>query len=132
MMCGAGLLNGARIFSFEQLLLDCEIYEIIRRTAAAIEISAETLALDTIDQVGSHNHFMSEPHTMAHLREIWQPTLIDRSPYEKWVFDGKKDILETAREKARHILENHRPEPLAPALEREMERLVEFYQQGNR
>lgn len=127
MMCGAGLLNGARIFSFEQLLMDCEIFEIIRRTAAGIEITEETLALDTIHQVGSHNHYMAEPHTLAHLRELWQPFVIDRSPYEKWVFEGKRETLETAREKALWILKQHRPEPLEQGLEAEMEQLIDSY-----
>jgi len=131
MMCGAGLINGARIFSFEQLLMDCEIFEILRRTAGAVEISAETLALDTIDQVGSHGHFMSEHHTLAHLRNIWQPLVIDRSPYEKWVYEGKKEAVETAREKALWILENHQPDQLEPELENVMERLIELYMKDN-
>lgn len=127
MMCGAGLINGARIFSFEQLLLDCEIFEIIRRTAAPVEVSDETLALEVIHQVGPNNHYMAEPHTLAHLRELWQPLVIDRSPYEKWVFEGKKEALDTAREKARLILEQHRPGPLEAGLEEEMERLLQSY-----
>ncbi|NLA46671.1 MAG: hypothetical protein GX866_03915 [Firmicutes bacterium] len=129
MMCGAGLLNGARIFSFEQLLMDCEIFEILRLTAAGMEINDDTLALETIDRVGPANHFMTEEHTIAHLREIWQPNVIDRTPYEKWAASGRKDELQTAREKAVRILENHRPEPLPDGVAEEMEVFIRSFKQ---
>lgn len=124
MMCGAGLLYGARIFSFEQLLMDCEIFEIIRRTAGGLEIDEETLALETIQRVGSGDHYMVEPHTIAHLREMWQPSVMNRSPYEKWMAEGQKDALEAAREKAKHILQTHRPKPLEEGLPQEIEKII--------
>ncbi len=128
MMCGAGLLNGATIFSFEQLLMDCEIFEIIRRTAAGPVINEETLALEAIHRVGPGGHYMLEPHTMAHLRELWQPSVMNRSPYEKWRAQGKRDALETAREKARHILENYFPEPLEKGLSEEIAKIIKSYE----
>ena len=129
MLCGAGLLNGARIFSFEQLLLDCEIFEILRRTGGGLEITEETLALDAIHRVGPGGHFMMEPHTLAHLRKLWQPEVINRSPYEKWLADGKKDALETAREKAREILATHEPEPLEEGLLKEIHQIIKSYEE---
>ena len=112
MMCGAGLINGARIFSFEQCLMDCEIYEIVRRVTQGILVNPETLALDVIDRVGSRNHYLVEEHTINHLREVWQPTVIDRSLYDEWVAKGKPTPDKIAREKAKEILAQHRPEPL--------------------
>lgn len=129
MMCGAGLLNGARIFSFQQLLMDCEIFEILRRTAAPLEINSETLALETIHRVGPGGHFMVEPHTIRHLRELWQPRVMNRSPYEKWAAEGRKDALEMAGEKARHILATHVPEPLEEGLIREIRSIIQSYDQ---
>lgn len=128
MMCGAGLLNGASIFSFEQLLLDCEIFEMLRRTAGGIEINAETLALDTIKRVGSDDHYMVEPHTIAHLREIWQPYLLDRSPYEKWLAAGKRDALEKAHDQAAEILANHWPDPLDRDAKQEIAAIIARYE----
>ncbi len=127
MMCGAGLLAGAVIFSFEQLLLDCEIYEIIRRTVGGITVDAETLALETIARVGSENHFMVEPHTIEHMRELWQPALINRNPYGKWQAEGCREAAENAREKALWILENHRPLPLEAGLKSEIEQIIAAY-----
>jgi len=127
MMCGAGLLAGASIFSFEQMLLDCETYEMIRRTAEGIAVNKETLALDTIGKVGSEDHFMVEPHTLAHLREIWQPETINRSPYGKWQAEGCREAPEYARRKASWIIKNHRPEPLEEKLILEIDSIIEAY-----
>jgi len=127
MMCGAGLLAGAVIFSFEQLLLDCEIYEMIRQTVGGIEVNAETLALDTIARVGSEDHFMVEPHTVEHMRELWQPTVINRSPYGKWQAEGCREAEENARERAKWILNNHRSSALDNRLIKEIEQIISAY-----
>jgi trimethylamine---corrinoid protein Co-methyltransferase len=128
MMCGAGLLNGARIFSFEQLLMDCEIFEILRRTAGGIEVNEQTLALETIHKVGPADHFMAEEHTFNHLREIWQPTVMNRSSYEQWEAGGRRDALEKAHEQAAEILASHRPQILAESVKKEIARIISDYE----
>lgn len=115
MMCGAGLINGASTFSFEQCVMDCEIYEILRRVTQGCDVSPETLALEVIDQVGPGNHYMVEEHTVKHLREVWQPTVIDRSLYDEWVIKGKPSPEQIAREKAKEILAKHQPMKLQNA-----------------
>jgi len=109
------------------LLLDCETYELIRRTTAGIKVNRETLALDTIASVGPEGHYMVEPHTLAHMRELWQPSLINRAPYGKWLAEGCREAEEQAREKARWILDNHRPAPLDNRLLQEINQIIENY-----
>ena len=130
MMCGAGLLNGARIFSYEQLLLDCEIFEILRRTAAGFEVTAETLALETIHRVGPGNHFMAEEHTFNHLREIWQPSVINRSAYDRWEAEGRREALQNAHDRAAEILKNHRPEILNNQTRKLIDAIIARYQEA--
>jgi trimethylamine--corrinoid protein Co-methyltransferase len=75
MMCGAGLIDGAKIFSFEQLLMDCEIYDVIRCVVEGVKVDDESLALEVIDRVvNTERHFMTDQHTINHIREIWQTT----------------------------------------------------------
>jgi trimethylamine--corrinoid protein Co-methyltransferase len=115
LMCGAGLLNGARIFSFEQLLLDCETYDLLRAVSQGFEINEETLAVDVIHSVGPRNHFLKTKHTKAHMRAVWQPTLLDRTSWTEWIGKGRPSANDHAREKARSILATHQPEPLPNA-----------------
>jgi trimethylamine--corrinoid protein Co-methyltransferase len=84
----------------------------VRRVTQGILVNKETLALDVIDRVGSRNHYMVEEHTINHLKEVWQPTVIDRSLYDEWVAKGKPSPDKIAREKAKEILAKHQPLPL--------------------
>lgn len=123
MLLGVGFLHGSRIWSFEQMLMDCEIYEIVRRTLAGVTVNDETLALDTIKAVGPGGNFLSQKHTRAHMREIFVPEYLDRRPYNVW--EEKKDgPRDWAREKARKLVETHQPDPLDPAIVREFERII--------
>ncbi len=128
MMCGAGLLNGARIFSFEQLLLDCETFDLLRAVSQGFEINEETLAVDVIHRVGPRSHFMKTKHTKAHMRALWQPALFDRTPWTEWISQGRPSANANAREKARSILATHQPEPL-PGADR-IHRLIADYERS--
>jgi trimethylamine--corrinoid protein Co-methyltransferase len=112
MMCGAGLLNGARIFSFEQLVMDCEIYDMLRAVVQGFPVNEETLAVEAVHATGPRSHFMKARHTKAHVREAWQPSVIDRTPWDEWVKKGRPTTDDNARQKAKQILASHVPEPL--------------------
>ena len=121
---GAGMLYGSRIFSYEQLLLDGEIYGALRMVANGIPVNPETLALDVIQEVGVGGNFIAHKHTRRHIAELWQPRFIDRRPYSAWEAD-RKGPREWANEKARSILENHQPAPLDPRLAAELRRIID-------
>ncbi len=111
MMSGAGLLNGARIFSFEQLVMDCEIFDMLAAVTQGFEVNEETLALDLIDSIGPQKHFMASKHTRNHMREVWQPRVMDRSAWEDWQANGQPSARERARQIAREQLSGPAPQP---------------------
>jgi trimethylamine--corrinoid protein Co-methyltransferase len=120
---GAGMLYGSRIFSYEQLLLDCEIYRAIRAVANGIPVNEETLASNVIKEVGVGGNFIAHRHTRQHITDLWQPRFVDRRPYSAWEVD-RRGPEEWANEKARWILENHQPAPFAPELAAELSRII--------
>lgn len=123
MLLGAGLLHGSRILSYEMLVMDAEIWSILRAMERGIPVDDETLALDAIREVGPGGNFLAHRHTKKHMRELWLPTLMDRRPYSVW--EAKRDgAREWALEKARNILRNHRPAPLDEALQTELRRII--------
>lgn len=123
MLLGAGLLHGSRILSYEMLVMDAEIWSILRAIERGIPVDDETLALDAIREVGPGGNFLAHRHTKKHMRELWLPTLMDRRPYSVW--EAKRDgAREWALEKARNILRNHRPAPLDEALHAELRRII--------
>jgi trimethylamine--corrinoid protein Co-methyltransferase len=123
MLLGAGLLHGSRIFSYEQLLMDCEIWSLLESTFKGIVVDDESLALDTIQAVGPGGSFLSQRHTRQHMRERWQPALYDRRPYNIW--EEKRDgARDWAREKAQNILSDYHPQPLEPAMDAELKQII--------
>jgi trimethylamine--corrinoid protein Co-methyltransferase len=123
MLLGVGLLYGSRIFSFEQLLMDCEIFDVIRQVMEGILVDDETLALDVIHAVGPSGNYLAQKHTKAHMREIWLPDFIDRRPYADWEKD-KKASRNRARAKAKELLKNDTPDPLDPKISAEFEKII--------
>jgi trimethylamine--corrinoid protein Co-methyltransferase len=115
MLLGVGLLNGSRIWSYEQLLLDCEIYAIVRESLKGVVVDDETLAVDVIRSVGPGGDYLAETHTRKHMRELWQPRLLDRRPHGSWLAGGDR-ARDRARERARALLAEHRPQALDEAV----------------
>src|SRR5512136_376273 len=108
MLLGVGLLHGSRIWSYAQMLLDCEIFSIIHKVMQGIVVDDENLALDVIRSVGPGGNFLSQKHTIRHMREIFIPQFMDRRPYNAW--EEKRDNgSDWALEKAMKIYATHQP-----------------------
>jgi trimethylamine---corrinoid protein Co-methyltransferase len=123
MLLGVGFLHGSRIWSFAEMMMDCEIYSIIHKTMQGILVDDETLALDTIAAVGPGGNFLTQKHTLKHMRDVFLPQFMDRRPYSEWE-TKKDDARDWALDKARKALEAHRPEPLDEKVSAEMTKII--------
>jgi trimethylamine--corrinoid protein Co-methyltransferase len=122
MLLGVGLLHGSRIWSYAQMLLDCEIFDMVIRTLQGIQVDEESMALDVIDRVGPGNHFLGQKHTRKHMRELWLPNYMDRRPYDEWEEKGD-GAVDWAIAEAKRILETHQPDELDRQLIAELKRI---------
>jgi trimethylamine---corrinoid protein Co-methyltransferase len=123
MLLGVGFLHGSRIWSFAEMMMDCEIFSIIHKTMQGIVVNEETLALDTIAAVAPGGNFLSQKHTRQHMRELFLPQFMDRRPYNEWE-SRKDDARDWALSKARRILAEHQPDPLDPKISAEMVKII--------
>jgi len=124
-VCGTiGLLENYTVLSYEQLLIDYEMYRMMLKIAEGIDVNEDTLALDTIYKVGPEGHFMAEKHTLKHAKDVWTPLITDPRPFETWKKAGGKSVVEIAREKVKEILTTHKPEPLDKDVKRELEKIL--------
>jgi trimethylamine--corrinoid protein Co-methyltransferase len=123
MLLGVGFLHGSRIWSYEQMLMDCEIFDLIEHMMRGIVVNDETLAFETIQAVGPGGNFLGQKHTTQHMRKRWIPQFMDRRTYEAWEEsqDGARDW---ARAKAKEILATHYPDPLEPKLSKELRQII--------
>lgn len=106
MMHGAGILESYLTLSFEQLVLDLDQIAMVRRLVEGIDVNDESLALDTIDEVGPGGFFLDSGHTMQHYRDgFFVPRVGVRESFEQWQAGGEKDALVRARERCRDMLD---------------------------
>jgi len=119
-----GYLESGLSGSLAQLVICNEVAGWIRHACRPVEVSAETLALDLIDQVGPDGQFLKLPHTRRHMRERWYPALIDRDAYHGWLSKGGKTLGERAAEQVSQILAAHHCEPLSPTSAETIRRVV--------
>jgi trimethylamine--corrinoid protein Co-methyltransferase len=109
---GPGMLESGITFDFAQLVLDNEFIRMINHTIKGFTVDDESLAVDLIKAVGPSKDFLTQEHTLKHMRSHSQPELLDRSRMEKWRNSGATDSYTRATEKTRAILDNHKPELL--------------------
>jgi len=119
-----GNLESYLTVSPAQLVIDNEIAGMILRGLSGIEVNDETLAVDVIRKVGPGGHFLSQKHSLQHIKELFIPELADRKTRGEWRGAGSKDVLQRAKEKAKNIMETHEPEPLEKEVQEELSRIV--------
>jgi len=116
-----GLLDAYTLLYPEKLLFDSEIFQTVKTMAEGLNIDSDTLALDEIMAVGPGGHFLDRNFTIDNLRKLWQPGLTLDWAAENQDF---RDPLETAAEKTRWILNNHKPKPLDAKTAKELKRII--------
>ena len=96
--------------SCEQLVMGNEIIGMTKRFVKGITISQETLARDVIAGVGPGGHFLTEEHTVKHLRNELSPnTIFNRQQLHTWHESGKQTFDTKVAETVRKIIETHKP-----------------------
>jgi trimethylamine--corrinoid protein Co-methyltransferase len=109
---GLGMIEMGMTIDYGQMVMDNEFARMIKYLVQGIPVNDETLAVDVIKEIGVGKDFLSHESTYQHMRTQSQPNLIDRRMREDWEASGRKDIYQRALDKARYILENHKPDPL--------------------
>jgi trimethylamine--corrinoid protein Co-methyltransferase len=116
--------------SYEQALIDNEIFTAVFNLIKGVEISSETLAVDQLRAAGPGGQFLNHPFTLHNFRQDqWQPELTSRLPWEQWLQkEGGLDMRQRANRAARRLLDRHHPGMFSPQQETELERLAVAFQ----
>ena len=122
---GAGMLESGMTCDLGQMVMDNENIALIRQLVRGVPVTPETLAVDLIHEVGPGGEFISSDHTMRHMREASMPKLWDRDVSAAWEESGATDLATRAREEARRVVAEHRPEPLPDDVLAELHRIVQ-------
>jgi trimethylamine--corrinoid protein Co-methyltransferase len=124
-MHAVGWLEGGLTVSYEKIMLDLESLAMFQHFLAGFEISADTLALDMMAEVGPGGHHFGTAHTQARFStEFYQPLLADRQGYENWVAAGSQDAAQRANGLWKDVLTAYEPPPVDPALREALDDFV--------
>ena len=127
---GPGLLESFTLLSYEQFLIDVEMFRMMGSMLEGFPTDKESLAADMIRRIGHEGHFMGEKSTVDTMRKMWRPQLTDVSPYATWSAAGSKSIVERAHEEAKRILSSHQPERLPSGVQQDIRTLLKKAEYG--
>ena len=117
----AGWLEAGLVCSLEKFILDVEGLAMMHHFLSGFEINDETLAIESIAEVGPGGHHFGTDHTMARYRTaFYQPVVSDRSNYDAWQEKGASDAAQRAHRVARQLLAAYEPPSVNKAVEEEL------------
>ena len=123
---GAGWMEGGLTASFEKLVIDVEMLQMMAMTLAPSDVTPEEIAegLEAIANVQTGGHFFGSPHTLARYETAFYPPLVsDWQNYEAWELAGAK----TAEERATAVWQSTVERYEQPALDGEIVERLDAY-----
>ncbi len=122
----AGWLEAGLVCSLEKFVLDVEGLAMFHHFLAGLEINDQTLAFDTIAEVGPGGHHFGTAHTLNHYKDaFYQPIVSDRNNYDSWQDKGGVDAAQRAHQVAKQLLEAYKPPPIDECVLEELQAYVE-------
>lgn len=120
-----GYLESGLTGSLESIVLGADMIRWTRQFMSGLQASEQTLALDITEDVGPGGHFLEQPHTLEHFREtLVPPYVLDRDGYDQWKAGGGKGYGARARDLARELVNEHRPDPMDDAVDSRLRELA--------
>jgi len=123
----AGELEAAKTFSPIQLLADDEIVAVLRRLRElqiGLTLEEQSTAWKDILAVSPGGHFLETAHTLLHCRKAFRPVLFSRQSRDAWESEGRKTLIDRARDRYRELLVGVKELDIPGARIEEMERIV--------
>ena len=120
----AGWLEGGLSASFEKVIMDVEMIQMMIEMMKPIDTSAESLGLDAMREAGHGGHFFGTQHTQERYQTaFYEPILSDWRNFESWAEAGSPDALKRANTIYKSILAEYEQPVHDPA---RLEELNEF------
>jgi trimethylamine--corrinoid protein Co-methyltransferase len=114
----AGWLEGGLTASFEKLIVDAEMLQMIAEYLRPIDVSDDELAVDAIAEVGPGGHHFGTSHTFERYESaFYTPILSNRQNFEAWQESGSLDIGMRANAIWKQLLDEYEQPPLDVAID---------------
>ncbi len=125
MVHAAGWLEGGLVASFEKFIMDDDQLGVLHTLAAGSPVTAETLALDAMQEVQPGGHYLGCAHTMRNYETaFWRSDVLDYRPFETWQEGGAAETVALANQHLRARLAAYEPPALDPAVTEALEAFI--------
>ena len=112
----------------ELLVIVDEVVGMTRRVLRGIDVTRDTLAVDTFAEVGPGGSFMTTKHMKRYQRVAqWRPTILNRNTFNRWERDGAVDTDGRAKIRAKNLLATHEVAPMSSEVERFIDERVDSF-----
>lgn len=104
----------------DSFVIDNDMLGSIMRTVRGIEVTDESLSIETMRQVCTEGpgHFLGHTQTLDLMQKDYvYPDVADRTSPKEWLEQGSTNVVQRARDRTREILSRHYPNHIAPALD---------------
>jgi trimethylamine--corrinoid protein Co-methyltransferase len=113
----AGWQEGGLTASFEKLVLDVEMLQMMIEFLRPIDTDVDELGFDAIAGVAAGGHFFGEAHTLQRYEHaFYRPLLSNWQNYEGWALAGAQDATQRATAVWKRALAEYEQPPLDPAI----------------
>ncbi len=93
----AGWLEGGLSVSYEKLITDLEVLQMVAELCAGTPATDADIALDALREVPPSGHFFGAAHTMARYQtQFYEPLVADWSNIGAWTENGSQDATTRA------------------------------------
>lgn len=108
--------------SFEGMVIDNDMLGAINRTVRGIEVSDESIGIETMREVtGGAQHYFGSGQTMSLMQSHYlYPGIGDRTSPKEWGELGKPKLIDMARKQLHKTLSAHYPGHLSPELDAQL------------
>lgn len=122
-MQAAGILDCINSMSYEQFIIDTEIWTYIERLARPVKIDQDALAKNIIES--NRTGLLESEHTVRYMRdELFFPSLVKPENYIQWLNSESSDIISIAAERAEKIFKDFQPPLLDSSVEHELQKYI--------
>ena len=127
-MHGAGWMEGGLHASYEKMVIDTDLLQMVATFLDPVDASADELdlAVEAIAEVGPGGHFFGSDHTRARYSTAFlEPLVSDWRNWESWIEAGRPEAAARANGTARSLLAAYEAPPIDSAIEAELRDFVD-------